>query len=67
MSINSDALGQVIERIPAEWKRTQAWAEKVFTKERVRDTSLVLSTLFVWGLLFFGLNNALHDYVIVGF
>ena len=68
MSTDTNALGTVVRKVaPAEWKNIRSRAEKSLTKERMMETSLVISTVGIWGLLFTALNQALQNYSIIGF
>ena len=66
MGAASEVLGHWIEEITADWGRVRSWAERLFTRERVADTVLLLATLTLWAVLLFYLYNALLNRTIVG-
>ena len=66
MGAASEVLGHWVEEIAADWERVRSWAERVFTKERVADTVLLLATLTLWAVILFYLYNASLNRTIVG-
>ena len=55
---------RVIPLRPSLWQQVRAWAKRTLTEERIAEVALVTTTLFLYGLFFFWLHQALQDYTI---
>ena len=55
------------ELIRPDWETVKAWVRRAFTRERVADVVVCVSTVTVLGMILHSLNRALQNHTIVGF
>jgi len=63
-------IGGVLKTIDCElhrgWRQLRYWAERVFTKQRITEITIVVSTLTIIGLVLLCLARAMQQGTITG-
>ena len=60
------ALRTVDHEIHLGWEHVREWAKSVFTKERIADVTVVVSTVTVLAVMLFALTRAVQNHTIEG-
>jgi len=66
MQTISDALKTVDHEIHLGWQHVREWAESVFTKERITDITVVVSTVAILAVILFAFTRAVQNHTIEG-
>jgi hypothetical protein len=64
MQVISDVLRTVDQEIQLGWQRSRDWADRVFTRERIADITMVVSTVTILAAVLFVLSRAVRHHTI---
>ena len=64
MRANTEILRHWAEEISTDWEQLRSWSERAFTKEKIAEMSVLLSTLTLWAVLLFLLYKQVHNYTV---
>lgn len=65
MRANTEVLRHWAEELSTLWEQLRSCPERAFTKEKIAEMSVLLSTLTLWAVLLFLLYKQVHNYTVL--